>query len=195
MSSTEPAIYCLERVGRSKPGWDTLVVSGAAHTALPAGDLWAVWSDLEHWPLWSPLHKSVSRASSPSALTADATFDQRLSLGFPVGTSTQHVTISELEPARRAAWVGSGKGIRSCHLWSFTPLPGGTRVTNTEAFVGLPVAILGPLVSRRWNRAFQDAVDGLIRHAASWHDHLHGERTKARPSGRTMQAGGSEWRW
>jgi hypothetical protein len=31
--------------------------------------------------------------------------------------------------------------------------------------LGLPVAVLRPLVGRRWNRAFQDAVDGLIRRA------------------------------
>jgi uncharacterized membrane protein len=166
MSSTDPAAYCLERVGKRRAGWDTLLVSGAADTVLPAGDLWAVWADLEHWPLWSPLHQSVTKAS-PSALATGATFDQRLSLGFPVGTTTEHVTIAELQPARRAAWAGSGNGIRSCHLWSFAPLPGGgTHVSNTEAFAGLPAAILRPLVARRWNRAFQDAVDGLIRHAA-----------------------------
>lgn len=169
MPSTDPAGYCLEHAGRSRAGWDTLVVSGEAGTAVPAGDLWAVWADLEHWPLWSPLHLAVTK-TSPGPLAAGATFDQRLRLGFPAGTTTEHVTIAELEPARRAAWAGSGNGIRSCHLWSFTPLPGGgTRVSNTEAFAGLPAAILRPLVARRWNRAFQDAVDGLIGRAAGNH--------------------------
>jgi hypothetical protein len=32
-------------------------------------------------------------------------------------------------------------------------------------FTGLPAALLCPLVARRWNRAFQGAVDGLIRRA------------------------------
>ena len=166
MPSTDPAAYCLEHAGRRRASWDTLVISGTADTALPAGDLWAVWADLERWPHWSPLHQSVTR-TSPGALAAGTTFDQRLSLGFPAGTTTEHVTITELEPARRAAWAGASNGIRSCHLWSFTPLPGGgTRVSNTEAFAGLPAAILRPLVARRWNRAFQAAVDGLIRHTA-----------------------------
>lgn len=165
MPSIEPATYCLERVGRRRAGWDTLVVSGVADTARPAADLWAVWCDLERWPLWSPLHQWVSRTSRPSELAAGSAFDQRLSLGFPVGTTTEHVTIAELEPARLVAWAGSGNGIRSCHLWSFTPVPGGTRVSNTEAFAGLPAAILRPLVARRWNRSFQAAADGLIRRA------------------------------
>ncbi len=64
--------FCLERVGRTRPGWDTLVVSGAADTTLPAGDLWAVWADLEHWPLWSPLHRSVTR-TAPGGLAAGLT--------------------------------------------------------------------------------------------------------------------------
>lgn len=166
MPSIEPAAYCLEHAGRRRASWDTIIVSGAADTALAAADLWAVWSDLEHWPLWSSLHESVTRTGSPTPLAAGATFHQRLNLGFPAGTRTEHVTIADLEPARRAAWAGSGNGIRSCHLWSFTPLQGGTRVTNTEAFAGLPVAILRPLVARRWNRAFQDSVDGLIRQAS-----------------------------
>jgi hypothetical protein len=158
--------YCLERISKTAAGWDTLVVRGAADTALAAEDLWAVWADLERWPLWSPLHQSVTRASA-TPLTAGATFDQQISLGFPVGTTTEHVAIAELEPARRAAWTGNANGVRSCHQWSFTALPGGgTHVSNTEAFAGLPVAPLRPLVARRWNRVFQDAVDGLIRHAS-----------------------------
>jgi uncharacterized membrane protein len=168
MPSTDPAVaYCLQGAGREASGWDTLVVRGAADTALPAEDLWAVWADLERWPDWSPLHQSVT-VTSPGPLAAGATFDQRISLGFPAGTTTEHVTISLLEPARRACWAGSGNGIRSCHLWSFTPLPGGgTRVSNAEAFAGLPAALLRPMVARRWNRAFQEAVDGLIRRAAA----------------------------
>ncbi len=100
--------FCLERVGKSAAGWGTLVVSGAADTVLPAENLWAVWADLEHWPMWSPMHRSVTRAG-PGALAAGVSFDQQISLGFPVGTTTQHVTIAVLEPARRAAWAGDAK--------------------------------------------------------------------------------------
>ena len=167
MSVIDPsAAFCLKRIGKTAPGWDTLVVSGTASTTETATDLWKGWADLERWPLWSPLHRSVTWTSS-ARLTEGATFDQEISLGFPVGTTTEHVTLAVLEPGQRAAWAGANNGIRSCHLWSFTPLPdGGTQVSNVEAFTGLPVALVRPLVARRWNRDFQGAVDGLIRQVA-----------------------------
>jgi hypothetical protein len=108
----------------------------------------------------------VSHQGSTGKLTAGAAFDQRISLGFPVGTTTEHATLAVFAPARRAAWESAANGIRSCHLWSFSPLPtGGTRVRNTEVLTGLPAGLLRPLVARRWNRAFQGAVDDLIRRA------------------------------
>lgn len=159
--------FCLQRIGKSSAGWDTLVVRGSAQAAEPAEDLWAVWANVERWPDWSPLHLSVTRGE-PGGLVAGATFRQQIELGFPVGKTSEVATLSVLEPARRAAWVGNANGIRNCHLWSFTPLPaGGTRVDNIEVFSGLLVALLRPAVARRWNRLFQGAVDGLIRRTAS----------------------------
>jgi hypothetical protein len=61
MNASSPDItFCLKRIGKDTAGWDTLVVAGAADTITPPEDLWAAWSDLERWPLWSPLHRSVT---------------------------------------------------------------------------------------------------------------------------------------
>jgi polyketide cyclase/dehydrase/lipid transport protein len=159
--------YCLGRIGKSAAGWDTLVVRGSAEATEQAEDLWAVWADVERWPAWSPLHRRVTRKEA-GALAAGATFRQEIQLGFPVGTTSETVTLTVLEPARRAVWEGKANGIRNCHLWTFSPLPGGgTRIENIEVFAGLPVGLLRPVVTRRWNRAFQVAVDGLIRRTAS----------------------------
>lgn len=165
---TDPDVeFCLKRVGKSAVGWDTLVVHGSADAAQSAEALWSVWTDVAHWPAWSPLHVSVTRPET-GELTVGSAFDQRMRLGFPVGTTTERVTLAVLEPARRAAWEGAANGVRNCHLWSFTPLPdGGARVRNTEVFVGWPAALLRPLAARRWNRDFQGAVDGLIRRAGN----------------------------
>jgi hypothetical protein len=167
MPAANPDIaFCLQRVGKDRAGLDTLVAAGEADTEVSGADLWATWTDLPRWPTWSPLHRSVTRTGT-GGLAAGATFDQQISLGFPIGTTTQHVTIDLLEPARRASWSSDSNGVRSCHLWSFSPLPdGGTHVSNVEAFAGLTVAMLRPLVARRWDRLFQAAVDGLIHSAA-----------------------------
>jgi hypothetical protein len=171
MPAANPDItFCLQRVGKDRAGLGTLVVAGEADTEVSGADLWATWTDLPRWPAWSPLHRSVTRTGT-GGLAAGATFDQQIGLGFPIGTTTQHVTIDLLEPARRASWSGDSNGVRSCHLWSFSPLPGGgTHISNVEAFAGITVAMLRPLVARRWNRLFQAAVDGLIHSTA-------GERT------------------
>ncbi|HEY4850983.1 MAG TPA: SRPBCC family protein [Streptosporangiaceae bacterium] len=168
MPITDPSsAFCLQRTGKQSTSWDTLLITGTADTMIPAEDLWTAWTDLPRWPDWSPLHRAVAWTST-SGMAAGAVFGQRISLGFPLGTTTQHVTIDLLEPARRVAWAGEGNGVSSCHLWSFTPLTGGgTHVSNVEAFTGLPVALLRPLVTRRWNRLFQAAVDGLIRHVSA----------------------------
>jgi hypothetical protein len=170
MPAVSPDIaFCLERVGQDHAGWDTLVVSGAAETTVSAAAVWSAWTDLERWPAWSPLHRSVTRAST-AELAVGASFDQQLSLGFPIGTTSQHVTIDLLEPERRASWSGAGNGLKSCHLWSFTQSPdGGTHVSNVEIFAGVTAAMLRPMVTRRWNRQFQAAVDGLVRRAAAEH--------------------------
>jgi hypothetical protein len=81
MTATSPDItFCLKRIGKDTAGWDTLVVTGTADTVTPPEDLWAAWSDLERWPLWSPLHRSVT-GTPEAALAAGASFDQQISLG------------------------------------------------------------------------------------------------------------------
>jgi hypothetical protein len=64
------------------------------------------------------------------------------------------------------------------------------RIGKTEAIAGLPVAMLRPLVARRWNRAFQDAVDGLIRRAADVE-----EAGTARPARSRATSSGPENRY
>ena len=103
MTATSPDItFCLKRIGKDTAGGDTLVVTGAADTATPPENLWAAWTDLERWPSWSPLHRSVT-GTPETGLAAGASFDQQISLGFPIGTTTEHATFDLLEPGRRGS--------------------------------------------------------------------------------------------
>jgi hypothetical protein len=153
--------FCLDHIAASGPGWSTLVVQGATVTEASPKMAWRVWSDLAAWPRWSPLHTATAWAGEPG-FVAGARFDQTLALGFPVGTKTERATITLLEPGAAAGWAGDAGGVRSCHSWRFYPTPtGGTLISNVEAFTGVPIALVRPLVARRWNTLFQAATDGL----------------------------------
>jgi uncharacterized membrane protein len=166
-SPDDPVAFCLAQIGVGQPTWKTLVTTAAATTDQPAARLWALWSQLPRWPEWStPLH-SAARWISGESFTPGAQFNQVIHLGFPLGRTSSHETVRTVEPQRRVAWSKEENGVRSCHLWQFEPLPdGGTRISNTEVFHGIPIALVKPLVATRWNRLFQTSVDNLIKTAA-----------------------------
>lgn len=164
MSDTgdDPVTLCLQRVGEPRLGMRTLLIRGSAQTARPPADVWDAWTDLARWPSWSPLHVNTTWTSE-GGFRPGATFEQRIALGFPIGTITAQVEVDLLRPARLASWKGNDNGIRSCHVWDFAPLPdGGTRITNVELFAGATIPLIKSLVARRWNKRFQQAVDGLV---------------------------------
>jgi hypothetical protein len=171
MTSQDPAThqnvqFCLEGIGVTRPGWKTLVVAAAADTPADPHEVWALWSDLGNWPSWSPLHQATEW-TGPPGFAAGATFDQTLRLGFPAGTTTDHVTVDIAESARRASWSGDANGVRSCHVWTFTArVGGGTRIGNTEVFDGTVIGLTKPMIASRWRRQFQQAVDTLASRAA-----------------------------
>jgi hypothetical protein len=155
--------FCLHRIGSKKPGWKTLFVTASATTNTSPEGIWQVWTQLERWPTWSPLHRSV-RWTNGSAFELGAEFDQELQLGFPLGVKTGHVSIDVLDPARRVSWKGVDNGVKSCHVWVFEPHSDETTlVTSAEVFDGTAVALMRPAVARRWRNAYQAAVDNLIR--------------------------------
>jgi uncharacterized membrane protein len=154
--------YCLTKVGQAERDWRTLVVVGSGSSNAPVAQLWTLWSDLERWPAWSPIHRSVKLVDA-KPLSVGGSFDQELELGFPVGVQRERATFDEFEPQVRASWSGDKNGVRSCHVWRFEPTPdGGTRVHNVEIFVGTTIGLVKPFVAKRWNGLFQRAVDGLI---------------------------------
>ncbi|MCP2323302.1 hypothetical protein HDA40_001809 [Hamadaea flava] len=155
--------FCLDGIGVSRPGWQTLIVAATADSMASPQDVWTLWSDLASWPSWSPLHRSTEW-TGPPGFTAGATFDQTLSLGFPAGTTTDHVTVAIAEPTQRASWSGDANGVRSCHLWTFTALAGGgTRIGNTEVFNGTVIGLTKPMLAARWRRQFQQAAVALAQ--------------------------------
>jgi hypothetical protein len=158
----EATALVLAQLELNRPTLSTLVLSGFAECSVPTGQIWSVLEDVPSWPSWSPLHRRAAWIGEPECVPG-ARFEQELDLGFPVGTKIEPVTIGLAEPARLLGWAGSGGGIRSCHVWRLdASVDGMTAISNVEAFIGLPVALVRPFVAARWRRQFQQAVDGLI---------------------------------
>src|SRR6185295_3015676 len=85
-----------------------------------------------------------------------ATFDQILTLGFPVGRMKLTEQVSEVEPGRLVAWARDEGSINTCHIWQFIALPGGgTRVIDTEVFHGWTMFFARPFVGHRWRVRFE----------------------------------------
>ncbi|MBO0684684.1 MAG: SRPBCC family protein [Candidatus Dormibacteraeota bacterium] len=159
--------YALGRLSLPRPSWKTLVVSATRDLDLPPDRVWNTWSKLESWPEWStPLHEATRWTGTPG-WTAGATFEQTLRLGFPVGKSVNAVTVGAAEPGRMVSWWNTEGGMRSCHVWRFSPLAQeGTRVTDTEVFDGVLIGLLKPLLRGSWQRRFEASVAGLVRATA-----------------------------
>jgi hypothetical protein len=154
--------FCLDRVRGTRGGASSLFAAGSGYTDVSPERLWAVLENVEAWPRWSPLH-TAARWTEGGSLTVGARFEQELDLGFPVGRKTESVVLAFAESGSRVGWLGDNGRVRSCHLWTLGRADDGrTQVCNVEAFAGLPVMLIKPLVASRWRRQFQAAVEGLI---------------------------------
>ena len=137
----------------------------SAHASLvidaPPEIVWALLSDIDHWPDWQP---GIDRASillpahGPAA--AGARFD------WSTGHVTIHSRIALLVPRERLAWTGRMLVFRAVHCWRLIALANGaTLVTTDESLSGWPVAWL---ISRQaLTGTDQDWLDALRRAALS----------------------------
>jgi uncharacterized membrane protein len=154
----------LGRIGKTKTTPATLIIVASTITRHSPDEVWKVWAELEKWPAWSqPLHAST-RWIEKRDWEVGAKFQQVLNWGFPFGKSTSTDTVMEVNPGQSVSWWKNVKGVESCHIWFFEPLPdGGTRIVKTEVFIGLSIFLGRLFVKRRWKAMFQSAVDGLAR--------------------------------
>ncbi|MHB8798425.1 MAG: SRPBCC family protein [Thermoanaerobaculia bacterium] len=163
-AETAAARAAAETAGVPMASWKTLAVVSSGSVGAPVEKVWELFSRIEEWPRWSPLHEGARWQGEPGFRVAGG-FEQVLALGFPLGTIRSEEFVTRLTPGREVMWCKSEGGVTSCHVWRFTPVtPGRTFVVNAEVFHGSPVGLLAPLVQSRWSRLFQQSVSGLARH-------------------------------
>jgi uncharacterized protein YndB with AHSA1/START domain len=100
--------------------------------------VWAVMSDIERWPEWTPtVHRLERLDHAPLAVGSRARIRQPR---LPVAIWQ----VTELHEGRSFTWItrSPGVGVRATH--AVEPVAGGTRATLALHFSGW----LGPLVAR-----------------------------------------------
>lgn len=158
--------FCLEKVGASRPDWQTAVVSASNVADVPLQRIWSVWSNLQDWPSWSGSLVESAHWIRGSDWKEGAEFQQVLHLRFPIGRYASRETVHVVNPGESVAWWNVSRGVRYCHIWTFEALsPTRTRVTNADVFHGLLAGLLKSFFTGAWQRSFQSSVDGLIRKA------------------------------
>jgi len=101
-------------------------------THLAAEQPWPALVTATNWPRWYPHAQRVSIVGGGAALTATSHLTWT-TLGVRAKTY-----VTEFEPARRLAWIGTGLGAAGYHRWLLVPSPEeGCLVVTEEVQTGL----------------------------------------------------------
>lgn len=108
----------------------------------PPDRVWAVMTDIEHWPEWTPTVTRIERLD-PGPLTVGSCARIR-----QPKLPTAVWQVSELLEGRSFTWVSHSPGVRVTAEHGVEPTAGGTRVKLSVQFSG----VLAPLVARLTRR-------------------------------------------
>jgi uncharacterized protein YndB with AHSA1/START domain len=126
--------------------------------ARPA-DVWAVLTDLEHWPDWTVSMREITRLDV-GPLRVGSTARVRQPTGRPMVW-----TVTELADERSFTWTASAAGIRFTGYHELIPAGSGVQAVLTFTLSG-PMAWLGRLLAGGRIRRYVDMeADGLKRHS------------------------------
>jgi carbon monoxide dehydrogenase subunit G len=125
----------------------------------PREQVFQAWTDYEAWPRFSGLFTQVSvreRAGNTVHIEAELKL-----MGRKIGRSEKHV----LTPPEQVGVEGETEGATNTTLWTFEPVPEGTRVTAVvDAELGGVTKLLGPLAKRQMQTMLRDWMQGLTRY-------------------------------
>jgi uncharacterized protein YndB with AHSA1/START domain len=128
----------------------------------PVGEVFAVLSDPENAPKWSP-NALEEELTSPRPVQVGST-RRAVVKTLGRGTAENHAVCTAFEPNRRIAWRSISAPVPFEVTVDFTPIDGATRIDSVWTWEprGLlrPVA---PLLDLMFSRAMQQDVDGLRR--------------------------------
>ena len=125
----------------------------------PREQVFEAWTDYEAWPRFSGLFTRVSvkeRAGNTVHVIAEIKV-----MGRRTARSERHV----LTPPEQVRVEGETEGATNGTLWTFEPVPEGTRLTAVvDADLGAVTRLLGPLARRQVQTMLRDWMQGLARY-------------------------------
>jgi uncharacterized protein YndB with AHSA1/START domain len=119
--------------------------------------VWAVLSDLSHWPDWNPGVRNM-RLDGPVARGTEFHWTGG---GHPI-----HSRLETVLPLHEIAWTGRAPGIRARHAWVLTPERTGTRVSTEEDFEGPLARMMPRTITRAIEKALEQGLDALAAECA-----------------------------
>ena len=125
----------------------------------PREQVFQTWTDYKAWPRFSGLFTRVSvkeRAGNTVHVVAEIKV-----MGRKTARSERHV----LTPPEQVRVEGETEGATNGTLWTFEPVPEGTRLTAVlDADLGPVTRLLGPLARRQVQTILRDWMQGLARY-------------------------------
>ncbi len=124
--------------------------------------VWAVWTDVEHWPDWTDSMTSVHRLD-----TGEFTVGSSARVKQP-GVRAMVWTVTESEPGRSFNWSSRTLGSRMVASHVLVPGPDGRLTAQLSVEQTGPLAgLLGLLAGAQIRRYLEMEADGIKRHCES----------------------------
>ena len=122
----------------------------------PPETVWAVLTDVEHWPEWTASMTSLRLDAGPFAAGVRVRIKQPKLMA-----ATWRVTVCD--PPHRFAWETSMPGMQAVAWHRIEPTPEGSRVTLEVNSTGLLAGVVGLLMGDIGARYVRMEADGLKR--------------------------------
>ena len=133
-----------------------MITEDSVEIDAPAQLVWEVFSDVEHWPEWTPSVTSLVGRDG-----ANLAVGKRFSIKQP-GMSKLNWKVTEIEPGTSWTWVQRSPGVNVTARHHVTAQPGGGTLVRQEldqrGFLG---ALVGWLMVRKTRRFLQQEAHGL----------------------------------
>jgi hypothetical protein len=114
--------------------------------------VFAVISDVEHWPAWNPDVKSVTLQGPLRSGTV---------FRWKAGPSTLTSTLQVVDPPRELAWTGTTMGIKAVHVFRFEATDGGTLARSEESWEGLLASLLKGYSRKTLDKGIRNVLSRL----------------------------------